>query len=99
MSNLIEYLTGTGRVTPSSTGGTRTLHFSRLSYRADGQLRLEGSPNLNDWTLLARSDHGAAMTTVVPGVTVTEAGNAAKQATVTLPGNAVWKFFRLAAEI
>ncbi len=96
--NLIEYLTGTGRVTPSHSGVTRTLQFSRLAYRAEGNLRLEGSADLKTWTPLAQSVQGVAMTATAPGVSVAETGNAALQITVTLPANAVWKFFRLAAQ-
>ncbi len=96
--NLIEYLTGSGRVIPSHSGGIRTLKFPRLAYRAEGNLRLEGSTDLQTWTPLAQSVQGAAMTAAAPGVSVTETGNAALQTTVTLAGNTVWKFFRLAAQ-
>lgn len=96
--NLIEYLTGTGRVIPGASGGSLILSFPRLSYRADANLRLEGSPDLANWTPVAVSDHGSAMTAVASGVTLVESGDAAKQTTVTIPGNAAWKFFRLAAE-
>jgi len=96
--NLIEYLTGNGRVTPSSIGGDFTLKFSRLAYRADADLRLEGSVDLQNWTPLAHSDNGAAMTSAIPGISISEIGDNSKQTTATLPGNAVWKFFRLAAQ-
>ena len=96
--NLIEYLTGTGRIAPGTAGAALILHFPRLAYRADGNLRLEGSADLLQWTPLALSDHGAAMTATAPGISITETGSAAKQTTVTLPGAAAWKFFRLAAE-
>ena len=96
--NLIEYLTGTGRITPGTSGGNLTLRFPRLSYRADANLRIEGSADLGHWTSLALSDHGAAMTATAPGISLVETGDATKQTTVTLSGNAVWKFFRLAAE-
>ncbi len=96
--NLIEYLTGTGRVSPGVSSGNFTLSFPRLAYRADGNLRLEGSADLARWAPLARSDHGAAMTSTAPGVSISETGTAARQTTVTLPGNSAWKFFRLAAE-
>jgi hypothetical protein len=39
------------------------------------------------------------MTASAPSIGIMETGDAAKQTTVTVPGNAVWKFFRLAAEI
>jgi hypothetical protein len=96
--NLIGYLTGNGRVTPSSMGGVFTLKFSRLAYRTDADLRLEGSADLQSWTPLAHSNNGAAMTSAVSGISISEIGSNAKQTTVTLPGNAVWKFFRLAAQ-
>jgi hypothetical protein len=96
--NLIEYLTGTGRVTPSNIGGIFTLKFSRLAYRADAELRLEGSADLHNWTPLAHSENGAAMTPAIPGISISEIGSDSKQTTVTISGNALWKFFRLAAE-
>jgi hypothetical protein len=97
--NLIEYLTGTGRVSLSVSGGDRILSFLRLAYRTGGNLRLEGSTDLQYWTPLATSNGGAAMTASAPSIGIMETGDAAKQTTVTVPVNAVWKFFRLAAEI
>lgn len=96
--NLIEYLTGTGRVTPSNIGGIFTLKFSRLAYRADADLRLEGSTNLHNWTPLAHSENGAAMTSAIPGISISEIGTDSKQTTVTISENAGWKFYRLAAQ-
>ncbi|MEX1116240.1 MAG: hypothetical protein WEB53_13385 [Akkermansiaceae bacterium] len=96
--NIIEYLTGTGRVSIGVSGGSCTVSFRRLAYRADGNLRLEGSTDLVHWAPLALSDHGASMTSTAPGVSIIETGTAALQTTITLPGNAAWKFFRLAAE-
>lgn len=96
--NLIEYLTGTGRVEPSLSQGSPSLHFSRLSYRMDGRLRVEGSPDLDQWTRLAESNHGATMTAVASGITVSEAGNTSKQVIVTLSPATPYRFFRLAAE-
>jgi hypothetical protein len=96
--NLVEYLTGTGRVSPSVSGGDLTLTFPRLAYRADGILRLEASADLLHWAPVARSDYGAPMTSTAAGVSVVEAGNAARQTTVTVPATTAWKFFRLAAE-
>lgn len=96
--NFIEYLTGTGRVVPSVSAGNLTVSFPRLAYRADGILRLEGSADLVHWAPLALSDYGAAMTATASGISVAETGEAARQTTVTLPGNDAWKFFRLAAE-
>ncbi|MEO8614021.1 MAG: hypothetical protein ABI600_02685 [Luteolibacter sp.] len=98
VANLIEYLTGTGRVFLGVSGGTLTLSFPRLAYRADGNLRLEGSPDFQHWSPLALSDHGAAMIPTAPGVSVAESGAAAVQTTVTFPATSAWKFFRLAAE-
>lgn len=96
--NLVAYLTGTGRILPSVSGGDLTLTFPRLAYRADAKLRLEASPDLTHWTPVAVSEQGSAMTAVASGVTLAESGDAAKQTTVTLPGTTAWKFFRLAAE-
>ena len=96
--NLIEYLTGTGRIIPGASGGSLILSFPRLSYRADANLRLEGSPDLVSWTPVALSDHGSAMMAVASGVMLVESGDTAKQTTVTIPASAPWKYFRLAAE-
>ncbi len=96
--NLIEFLTGTGRISPAISRGSFTLSFPRLAYRSDGNLRLEGSADLHHWTSLALSDHGAAMTSMAASVSIAETGVAAVQTTVTVPSSSVWKFFRLAAE-
>ena len=96
--NLIEYLTGTGRVSLSVSGGDRILSFLRLAYRTGGNLRLEGSTDLQFWTPLATSNGGAAMIASAPSIGIMETGDAAKQTTVTVSGNTIWKFFRLVAE-
>lgn len=93
--NLIEYLTGNGRMV---AGAAATLKFTRLSYRADGNLRVEGSPDLQQWTPLAESNHGATMTAVAAETSVSESDDSAKQTTVTLSPGTPYKFFRLAAE-
>ncbi|MDP3851154.1 MAG: hypothetical protein Q8Q59_11665 [Luteolibacter sp.] len=93
--NLIEYLTGRGRVVAETFA---TLKFPRLSYRTDGNLRVEGSPDLQQWTPLAESNHGATMVAKAAGTIVSESGDSVKQTTVTLSPGTPYKFFRLAAE-
>lgn len=96
--NLIEYLTGTGRMKPELSQGSPILRFSRLSYRTAGKLRVEGSADLLQWTPLAESNHGATMAALVSGVTVSEIGDYSKQTSVSLSPATPYKFFRLAAE-
>lgn len=93
-ADFAEYMTGSGRILLSGS----QLRFNRLSYRTDGDLWIEGSADLVGWTPLARSLHGATISAVAPGVSASESGAASKQVTVTLPSNAPWRFFRLAAK-
>ena len=92
--NLIEYLTGNGRIEMSGT----TLHFPRLAYRTGGNLKLEASDDLHLWTTLAQSINGAAMQTT-GAATVAESGIFRKDVSVQPPSNGPWRFFRLAAEL
>ncbi len=93
IADFAEYMTGNGRIRIVGS----QLRFNRLSYRTDGDLWIEGSADLMTWTQLARSLHGATMSAVAPGVSASETGTASKQVAVTIPSNAPWKFFRLAA--
>ena len=94
VQNGIEYLTGTGWVEITGT----TLHFSHLSYRTGGNLKLEASADCREWTTLAVSNNGAAMQTTSAAV-VTESGDFRKEVSVQLPPNGTYQFFRLAAEL
>ncbi len=94
VQNGIEYLTGNGRV--EITGST--LRFSRLSYRAGGNLKLEASADCRQWTSLAVSNNGAAMQTT-SAATVAESGDFSKDVSVQLPPNGTYQFFRLAVEL
>jgi hypothetical protein len=92
--NLVEYLTGNGAVGISGNA----LHFSRLAYRTGGNLKLEGSDNLLNWTPLAQSINGAAMQTTGTA-TVSESGDFRKEVTVQLATGDAYRFFRLSAEL
>lgn len=94
VADLMEYLCGAHTPTISSSG----IAFNRLAYRADHSLRLEGSHDLKSWTALARSDSGAAMTTLQAGVTVAESGLHAVRVSVTVSPALPYRYFRLAAD-
>lgn len=96
--NIIKYLTGNARLETRVSAGTLTLSFSRLGYRTDGKLRVEGSPNLQQWTPLAESIHGAVMTALTANTQLAEVGEFARQVTLSLPADGLFKYFRLAAE-
>jgi len=92
--DLIEYLTGNGRL----HAGPGVLRYRRLAYRGDAGLRVEGSVDLATWDTLAASTSGAASVAVKAGVSVTETGDAARQVQVDLPPDSEYRFFRLAAD-
>ena len=94
VQNGIEYLTGNGTVEITGT----TLHFSRLSYRTGGNLKLEASADCRQWTTLAQSINGAAMQTAGAAI-VAESGDFRKAVSVQPPPNGSWRFFRLSAEL
>lgn len=96
--NLIEYLTENGKLILNPDSPEPNIQFKRLTYRTDGNLRLEGSTNLQLWTPLATSEAGATMVSAAQGVTVSESGTTSVLTTVTLPPGSTWKFFRLSAE-
>jgi hypothetical protein len=97
--NLIRYLTGNGTLAMERTPAQTTMRFSRLAYRTDGKLRVEGSTNLADWQPLAESAAGAAFTPAADSsATVLESGTNLVEVTVTLPASPGMRFFRLAAE-
>lgn len=97
--NLIEYLTGSGALKISITPTGTTLSLARLSYRTDGNLRVESSSDLIHWTPLAESTQAADLTATDGLSQVTESGDALKQATITVPASPTPKFYRLAAEL
>jgi hypothetical protein len=98
--NLIEYLCGNGTVSISDGGSTKTLRFSRLSYRTGGNLKVQGSANLSDWTTLATSENAATMVSENGAVaTVSETGTFRKQVSVQVPVGSIYRFFRLASEL
>ena len=94
VQNGIEYLTGNGLV--EITGAS--LHFSRLSYRTGGNLKLEASSDLRQWTTLAESINGAAMQPTGTAA-VAESGDFRKDVTLQLPANSPYCYFRLSAEL
>ena len=97
--NLIRYLTGNGTLSMETSPAQTTLRFSRLAYRTDGKLRVEGSATLADWQPLAESTAGAAFSPTAGSLaTVVESGTDLVQVAVTLPATPGLRFFRLAAE-
>ncbi len=100
MPNLIEYLTGNGSLEITSTPSARTVRFSRLSYRSGGILKIQGSPDLSQWTTLATSANASTMVSANPGAaTVSESGTFRKEVSVQLPSASAYRYFRLAAEL
>lgn len=97
--NLIRYLTGNGTLAMETAPAQTTLRFSRLAYRSDGKLRIEGSATLAVWQPLAESTAGGAfIPTAGSPATVAESGTDLVHVTVTLPASPGMRFFRLAAE-
>ncbi|MES2924107.1 MAG: hypothetical protein V4819_21325 [Verrucomicrobiota bacterium] len=94
VQNLIEYLTGNGLVEITGT----TLHFSRLSYRAGGNLQLEASTDFSNWAVLAVSGNGNPMRST-GAATVAESGEFRKDVTIELLSNSPYRYFRLSAEL
>ncbi len=98
--NLIEYLCGNGSVSISDGASTKTLRFSRLSYRTGGNLKVQGSANLSDWTTLATSENAATMVSANGAVaSVSETGTFRMEVSVQVPVGSIYRFFRLASEL
>jgi len=97
--NLIEYLTGSGAVSITHTAAGTYLEFPRLSYRTGGNLRVEYSSDLVHWSTLATSTNGGTVTSTHGIIPVSEAGEALKRVTLSLPSNIAPTFYRLAAEL
>ena len=96
IQNLIEYITGNGML--EFSGGV--LRFSRLTYRTGANLRVEASTDLQQWTTLAVSTNTANLqSTATNPVVISETGNFRKEASVQLPLNSPYRFFRLSAEL
>lgn len=97
--NLISYLTGHGVLNMDRTSTQTTIQFTRLSYRADADLRVESCSTFGDWEPLATSVSGGAFSPA-PGsqASVTETGDHLVQVSISLPPSSGKRFFRLAAE-
>jgi hypothetical protein len=94
ISNLIEFLTGSGAVELSGM----TVHFPRLSYRTGAILKLQTSEDFKQWTTIAESVDGAAMQSRDRNVaTVSETGDFRKDVTVQLLTQPSQRWFRIAA--
>jgi hypothetical protein len=97
--NLIEYLTGSGKLAPGYHAGVATLEFDRLAYRGGAGLRVEASIDFVDWVPIAESVDSGSMTAIGSGVTVQETGDFLKAVTVSLPLPPTPVFYRLRAEL
>jgi hypothetical protein len=96
--NLIEYLTGNGTLAVTAAASGTTLHFSRLAYRSGGDLKIEASPDLRQWTTLAQSLNGAAVQATHPAAaSISESGDFRKEVTLGLPAPSIYRYFRLSA--
>lgn len=98
--NLIEYLSGSGRLSVSLQGAALTLEFPRLSYRNDGVMRLETSMDFTSWTTLGSTQSGQVFT-ASPGASIgiSESGQHRVLVRIALPASSAPCFFRLAAEL
>jgi hypothetical protein len=99
VANLIEYLTGTGRIHLSRSAAGTQLEFPRLAYRLGGNLSVESSTDLVHWSALARSIDGGPITSTHEDTLVAESGAAMKRVTLTLPAASGPVFYRLAAAL
>lgn len=99
VANLIEYLTGTGRIHLSRSASGTKLEFPRLAYRLGGNLSVESSTDLVHWSTLARSIDGGPITSTHENILVAESGVAMKRVTLTPPTARSPVFYRLAAAL
>jgi hypothetical protein len=97
LADLVEYLTGTGAIQLSRSGGEIRIEFPRLAYRSGGNLRVEYSTDLVHWSALATSTDGGPVTSDQQDVLVAESGVALKWVTLTRPLAAGPGYYRLAA--
>jgi hypothetical protein len=97
LADLVEYITGTGAIQLSRSGGETRIEFPRLSYRSGGNLRVEFSTDFVHWTTLATSIDGGPVTSDHQDVIVAESGVALKWVTLSLPLIASPGYYRLAA--
>jgi hypothetical protein len=91
----ILFTTGNSKLSLDLTSSP-VLRFTRLAYRPQPTLHLEGSTNLTDWKTLATSANGST-TTEDPAITLTETGTHAKSIAVHLPPGDPHRYFRLSA--
>lgn len=91
----VEYFTGGKNLTLE---GVNRISFDWLSYRADGDFRIEGSVDLAVWDVLAESIGGGVMTVVDERASLVVSGGEKKRVTVELSAGSPYRFFRLAAE-
>lgn len=91
---LVEYFTGGNDLTLVPG----VVSFDWLSYRTDGDFRIEGSENLETWDVLAESIAGGTMTKMNPHATLSVSGDARKKVTVEMGAGSPYRFFRLGAQ-
>lgn len=91
----VEFYTGGTNLSIGPAGG---VSFDWLSYRTEGEFRIEGSDDLEHWDVLAKSVSGGAMTTMDADAIVTIGSGMKKRVTVDLEDGSPYRFFRLAAE-
>lgn len=91
----VEYFTGGKNLTLE---GVNRVSFDWLSYRVDGDFRIEGSVDLAVWHVLAESIGGGVMSVVDERASLSVSGGEKKRVTVELGAGSPYRFFRLAAE-
>lgn len=91
----VEYFTGGRNLTLE---GVNRVSFDWLSYRADGNFRIEGSADLAVWHVLAESIGGGSMAVIDERASLAVSGSQKKRVTVDLDAGSPYRFFRLAAE-
>lgn len=91
----VEYFTGGSNLMVESAN---MISFDWLSYREDGNFRIEGSLDLATWEVLAESIAGGMMTAVDQQAELTISGGEKKRITVQIEQGHPYRFFRLGAE-
>jgi len=92
----VEYFTGGKDLSVDSAA--RQVTFDWLSYRGDGEFRIEASANLEIWDVLAKSADGGPMTKMDETVSLSVSGTGRKQVVLELPLGSAYRFFRLGAK-
>ncbi len=93
LPQLVEYFTGGRNLEVKVSGGAAVVEFDWLSYRMDGDFWIEGSTDLQEWHVLARSNRGGVMAGE-NGASITVSAGQTKRVKVN-PGATPFRFFRL----